>query len=315
MKHKIKTSIVLVSIALLLTHILNRFLSATAVVKNLLKSHIGDHFSWRFGNIFYSKTGSGSPLLLIHDLDPSSSSYEWNELIRQLSKDHTVYAIDLLGCGRSEKPNMTYTNYMYVQLISDFIQQVIGTKPDIVVTGLSASFIIMACYNNPDLFNKIIIINPESIARLNRIPTKKSKMAKFILEIPVIGTSVYHTLTSRKKLEYVFTEEYLFNPFRFQVKYLDSYYEAAHLHQSNGKYLLSSKKGLFLNFNIVKALHEINNSMFILYGDHLTNAKSNAESYAKINPSIVIASVKNTKYLPQIESPNQVLDYIHLFLS
>lgn len=315
MKHKIKNSIVLVSIALLLTHILNRFLSATAVVKNLLKSHIGDHFSWRFGNIFYSKTGSGSPLLLIHDLDPSSSSYEWNELIRQLSKDHTVYVIDLLGCGRSEKPNMTYTNYMYVQLISDFIQQVIGTKPDIVVTGLSASFIIMACYNNPDLFNKIIIINPESIARLNRIPTKKSKMAKFILETPVIGTSVYHTLTSRKKLEYVFTEEYLFNPFRFQVKYLDSYYEAAHLHQSNGKYLLSSKKGLFLNFNIVKALHEINNSMFILYGDHLTNAKSNAESYAKINPSIEIASVKNTKYLPQIESPNQVLDYIHLFLS
>ncbi len=315
MKHKIKNSIILVSISLLLTHLINRFLSATAVVKNLLKSHIGDRFSWRFGNIFYSKTGSGSPLLLIHDLDPSSSSYEWNELVHQLSKDHTVYTIDLLGCGRSEKPNMTYTNYMYVQLISDFIQQIIGEKPDIVVTGLSASFIIMACYNNPDLFNKIIIINPESIARLNRIPTKKSKMAKFILEMPVIGTSVYHTLTSRKKLEYVFTEEYFFNPFRLQAKYLDFYCEAAHLHQSSGKYLLSSKKGLFLNFNIVKALHEINNSMFILYGDHWSHARETAETYVKINPSIETACVKNTKYLPQLESPGQVLDYIHLFLS
>lgn len=315
MKHKIKNSIVLTSIALFVTHLINKFLSATAVVKNLLKSHMGYRFSWRFGDVFYSKTGSGSPLLLIHDLDPCSCSYEWNELIQKLSKNHTVYAVDLLGCGRSDKPNMTYTNYVYVQLISDFIQQVIGSKTDIAVTGLSSSFIVMACYNNPSLFNKIIIINPESIARLNMIPTKKSKIAKFILELPIVGTTVYHILTRKKKLEYTFTEEYLFNPFHFQNKYLDCYYEASHLQQSNGKYLLSSKKGLFLNFNIMKALHEINNSIFILYGDHMTNGKSNAESYSKINSSIELASIKNTKYLPQLEAPDQVLDYINLFLS
>ena len=315
MKYKIKNSIVLTSIALFATHLINRFLSATAVVKNLLKSHMGYRFSWRFGNVFYSKTGSGSPLLLIHDLDPSSSSYEWNELIQKLSKTHTVYAIDLLGCGRSDKPNMTYTNYVYVQLISDFIRHVIRAKTDVAVTGLSSSFIIMACYNDPSLFNKIIIINPESIARLNMIPNRKSKIAKFILELPVVGTTVYHILTSRKKLEYAFTEEYLFNPFRLQMKYLDSYYEAAHFNQSNGKYLLSSKKGLFLNFNIVKALHEINNSIFILYGDHLHTARMSSESYARINSSIEIASIKNTKYLPQIEAPEQVMEYMNLFLS
>lgn len=315
MKHKLKNSIVLTSIAIFSTHLINEFLSATSVVKNLLKSHMGYRFSWRFGDIFYSKTGSGSPLLLIHDLDPSSSSYEWNELIQKLSKNHTVYALDLLGCGRSDKPNMTYTNYVYVQLISDFIQKVIGCATDIAVTGLSSSFILMACYNDPSLFNKIIIINPESIARLNMIPTKKSKIAKFILELPVIGSTVYHILTSKKKLEYAFTEEYLFNPFHFQIKYLDTYYESAHLNHTNGRYLLSSKKGLFLNFNIVTALHEINNSIFILYGDHLKNAQLTVESYTKINPSIELAPIKNTKYLPQLEAPDQVLDYINIFLA
>ncbi|MCI7813336.1 MAG: alpha/beta fold hydrolase [Lachnospiraceae bacterium] len=315
MKHKLKNSIVLTSLALLTTHLMNKFLSATAVVKNLLKSHMGHRFSWRFGDVFYSKTGSGAPLLLIHDLDPSSSSYEWNEMIQKLSKNYTVYALDLLGCGRSDKPNMTYTNYVYVQLISDFIQKVIGCKTDIAVTGLSSSFIIMACYNNPSLFNKIIIINPESISSLNMIPTKKSKIAKFILELPVVGSTVYHILTSKKKLEYSFTEDYLFNPFHFQVKYLDAYHEAAHLNHTNGRYLLSSKKGLFLNFNIVKALREINNSIFILYGNHIKNAQLNAESYIKINPSIEVAPIKNTKYLPQIEDPDQVLDYMNIFLA
>lgn len=315
MKHKITNSIVLTSISLFVTHLINKFSSGTAVVKGLLKPHIGHRFPWRFGNIFYSKTGTGSPLLLIHDLDPAASGYEWNELIQKLSKNHTVYAIDLLGCGRSDKPSMTYTNYVYVQLISDFIHQVIGAKTDVAVTGLSSSFIIMACYNNPSLFDKIIIINPESISSLNMIPTKKSKVSKFILELPIVGTMVYHMLSSKHKLEYAFTEEYLFNPFHFQTKYLDIYYEAAHLGQSNGKYLLSSKKGLFLNFNIVRALREINNSIFLLYGDHLNNAQAIAESYVKINPAIEIAPIKNTKYLPQIEEPNQVLDYIALFLS
>ena len=49
------------------------------------------------------KFGSGKPLLLIHDLDPSSSAYEWNQLEQQLAKDFTVYSIDLPGCGRSDK--------------------------------------------------------------------------------------------------------------------------------------------------------------------------------------------------------------------
>ena len=43
---------------------------------------------------------------LIHDLDPTASSYEWKAVTKKLAENHTVYAIDLLGCGRSEKPNM-----------------------------------------------------------------------------------------------------------------------------------------------------------------------------------------------------------------
>ena len=79
--------------------------------------------------------------------------------------------------------------------------------------------------------------------------------------------------------------------------------------------MLSSKKGLFLNFNICKALHEINNSIFILYGDHVSNASSIAEQYVKLNPAIEVVSIANTKQLPQLEAPDQVLEYINLFLS
>ena len=105
-------------------------------------------YQWRNGTIFFQKKGSGSPLLLIHDLNPISSSYEWNQIIDELSKSHTVYTIDLLGCGKSEKPSFTYVNYIYVQLINDFIQNIIQEKTGLVVTGESFSFAVMAARMN-----------------------------------------------------------------------------------------------------------------------------------------------------------------------
>ena len=77
--------------------------------------------------------------MLVHDLEPASSSYEWHEVRKRLAKNHTVYTIDLLGFGRSEKPNLTYTNYLYVQLLSDFIKSEIGHRTDILATGDAAS--------------------------------------------------------------------------------------------------------------------------------------------------------------------------------
>ena len=140
MKQKIKTGILMTALAVGSLHIVNRCAQAFATVKNLLDKHKGAFYDWRFGQIYYTKTGSGSPLLLVHDLAPAASSYEWDLLLKNLSADHTVYCLDLLGCGRSDKPNLTYTNYFYVQLINDFIEHVIHEKTDIIATGLSSSF-------------------------------------------------------------------------------------------------------------------------------------------------------------------------------
>ena len=82
-----------------------------------------NYFEWRFGNIYYTKKGTGSPILLIHDTLPGASGYEWSKIEDELAIDHTVYTVDLLGCGRSDKSSITYTNFVYVQMISDFIKK------------------------------------------------------------------------------------------------------------------------------------------------------------------------------------------------
>jgi len=314
MKHKIKTTILLTTLAVTILHIINRCIISAATIKNLLLKDIGKFFNWRFGRIFYTKTGSGTPILLIHDLIPYASSYEWNEIIKKLSKDHTVYAIDLLGCGRSDKTNMTYTNFLYVQLITDFVKQVIGQKTDVMATGLSSSFVIMACRNDSELFHKIIMVNPENLTKLNNIPGKRSKVIKFLMDLPIIGTAVYHMIVNKNSLEYLFTEKYLYNPFHMQQKWLHIYYESAHLNESRGKYLLSSITGFYINANINSALKEINNSMIIIAGKKCDNIESIVDNYTAINPAIEVDYIDKVKMIPQLESPDEFYRHLEIFL-
>ena len=203
MKKNIKHFFLLTALAAGTIHFVNRFINMTADIKNILKAENGNFYDWKNGQIYYTKRGSGSPLLLIHDLNPVSSSYEWCKVIRKLEKKHTVYTLDLLGCGRSAKPYLTYTNYLYVQLVTDFIQNVIGEKTDIIASNESISFVTLACNMNKDLANSIIAINPTSLKELHITTDKYASVKKTLLELPVIGTFLYNISIEHalKKLE------------------------------------------------------------------------------------------------------------------
>ncbi len=183
-----------------------------------------------------------------------------------LAKKHTVYCIDLLGCGCSDRPKITYTNFLYVQLITDFIKTVIKEKTDIIASGLSGSFTVMACRNDDTIINKIMMVNPTDLAILNQIPTKQSKIAKFLLELPLVGTLVYNVIVSKGNVDLLFTEQLVYNPFHVDSELVDTCFETAHLDKGNGKYLLSSIAGKYIDRNIAATLKELNNSIYIIGG-------------------------------------------------
>lgn len=315
MKHKIRNTVFMTTLAVGCLHIINKCIITTSTLKDLLPMHSGKFYNWRFGRVFYRKSGSGRPLLLIHDLSSSSSSYEWNQLEQHLAKDYTVYTLDLPGCGRSDKPNLTYTNYLYVQLINEFIEKVIKGRTSVAATGLSGSFVIMACNTNPDLYDKLLLINPQDLQTLSKIPGKRSKMAKLLIDCPIIGTSLYHMFTSRNAIEHDFMEHYFYNPFNVKKRPVNIYYEAAHRNESCGKYLYASLKGHYLNINISHALKKIDNSIFLIGGSHEHSITEIMDSYVELNPAIETMVIEKTKHLPQMEAPEKVYKAMRIFLS
>lgn len=261
-----------------------------------------------------SEKGSGSPLLFIHDLTVGSSNYEFHRLINNLTEKHEVYSLDLLGYGMSDKPAMTYTNNLYEQLITDFIKNVIGRKTSVVVTGESVPFVIMSCHNYPDIFNKMIYINPQSLYLQNQIPSRQTSLFKLLIESPVIGTFIYHLFSNRPSIEKAFYQTYFYNPEEVREKYIYNYLEAAHLGGYNSKYAFASYTGKYMNMNILNELKEINNSILIIGGEKEKEIKTIIENYKYYNASIEECFIPKTKHLPQMEAPDEILDQIRMFL-
>lgn len=296
-------------------HLANRFVDITADMKNILKSQSGDYYDWKNGRIFYTKRGNGSPILLVHDLNPISSSYEWCRTIKKLEKTHTVYTIDLLGCGRSDKPYLTYTNYLYVQLLTDFIQNVIKEKPDVITTNTSVSFAVLAQNLNKDLMRRIIAINPPAPNSFERTPDKYSMMKKTLLELPIIGTFIYNIRTHESNIRKILQETYFCKPQLVSSKMLDAYYEASHMDFGRGKYLMASIEAHYTENTITHALKKLDIPLCIIESRNLRNVSSIADSYAGKNAYVETAYISNAGLVPQLEVPDKLLSIIHMFLN
>lgn len=314
MKKHVRNLLLLTTLTGISIYGINKTISISSSMKNLLRTDRGNFFNWRYGNIFYTKQGKGSPILLIHDLNPASSSFEWEKVSKHLAKHYTVYTLDLLGCGRSDKPNMTYSNFLYVQLITDFIKNIIGSKTNIIVTGESSSFTLMACNMDSEYFDKIMIINPSDLSDLCRTPNKRKNALKFFIDLPIIGTLVYNLVYLKKNVEKLFYKDYFYKDYMVPTKVLDSYYESSHLGNSHGKYLLSSIKANYTNINIIHALRKINNSIYLIVSKEKEGNEEIVNSYISCNPSIEASYISSSKYLPQLEVPNNLLDILNLYL-
>lgn len=291
----------------------NKYITYTARKNKLAPSDTLLTYNWKFGKIRYTKSGSGTPLLLIHNLNSLSSRHEWDSLRPILEKNYTVYAIDLIGCGESDKPQFTYTNYLYVGLISEFIKNVIGGKTDVIASGISTSFTIMANLNDKKLFHKIMLINPVDIREMNHIPSAGSKLRKKMLEIPIIGTMLYYILHSRKNTELYYTEQILCNPFTLTNTITSHAYDDAHTCGASGKYLEGSLVANYLNCNVAHACRTMESDICILGGIQQKNIQEITAFYRSINPSIDCAYVSRSKALPHVENVEETVEKIKLF--
>ena len=296
-------------------HIINRVFTYIATADNRLDGNSFEYYNWRFGRIAYKKKGAGSPVLLVHNFDVCSSMDEWKNIESELAKTNTVYSLDLLGCGCSDRPILTYTNFLYVQLINDFIKNIIGKKTDVIVSGNSASFVLMACANDETIINRIIMVNPQNLASLAKVPTKRSTLVKYLLYTPIIGTFIYNMKVNKRTIYQKFYSDCYYDVNRISEKDILTCFESSHKDKTRSRYLYACQQSRYTNANILFCLGRLNNSIFVISGNGNPENALVAEQYQNYLPSIEIVGINNTKELPHVEKADEFLDQVHVLLS
>ncbi len=104
--------------------------------------------------LFYEKSGTGSPILLLHGNTQSHRIF--SVVTKELEKDFTVYAVDSRDHGKSTRVKVL--NYSDMERdIAEFIEKVIGEK--VIIYGLSDGGILalMLAIDRPELLSRIIV--------------------------------------------------------------------------------------------------------------------------------------------------------------
>ena len=314
-KGKGKALIVLTGLAAAGLHLLNRYEYTQATSPESVSSIGSSTYKWRFGNISYTKVGQGTPLLLLHDLTPGSSSFEFSKLQSELSATYETYALNLLGYGSSEKPELTYTNYLYVQLITDFIKNVIKRPTIVIASGMTISAVFMADYAGNAMITRVIGINPPDLSFLSQVPSLSTRLQKKLIELPIIGTFLYNKATSRNAFEKAFKSEYFYNPYNVEDTFISAYFRAAHIPNYHSRITYASFLGRHLNVNISHALRAMKDPVCLITGEHQDGEAEIVKAYLQYNPSFQLASIPVTRKLPHLERPDATADCIRTFLN
>ena len=126
-----------------------------------LASISGTYWQWQGHSIYYVRAGNRQsgrpPLLLIHGFGASTD--HWKKNIAELQQDFEVWAIDLLGFGRSSKPNLSYSGNLWRDQLRDFISQVIDRPVVLAGNSLGGYCSLCLAAQSPESAAGLVLLN------------------------------------------------------------------------------------------------------------------------------------------------------------
>jgi len=108
--------------------------------------------------------GHGSPsVVFVHGLG-SAGYLEWRYTLPALARAHRVFAPDLPGFGRSEKPAGGYGIPLFARVIDEYIRTR-RLKPVLVGTSMGGRVALDVALRSPELVRKLVLVNSLGVVR------------------------------------------------------------------------------------------------------------------------------------------------------
>lgn len=178
----------------------------------------GTYWQWRGHSVYYVQAGekrqNRPPLLLVHGFGASTD--HWRKNIAQLQQNFQVWAIDLLGFGRSAKPNLEYSGNLWRDQLHDFITEVIRQPAVLAGNSLGGYACLCVAAQRPDSCCGLILLNSagpftdtQTKPKANSLQQGFSKLTRSVLLQPWASYFLFQYLRRRGIIRKTLKQVYL----------------------------------------------------------------------------------------------------------
>ena len=267
-------------------------------------------WDWEHGQIAIYERGrrASPPVLLLHGHNAAASAMEMREPFSRLARTHHVFAPDLLGYGLSDRPNISYTPDLYIQLITDMLRDVVGQPAIVLASSLSAAYAIEVAAHNPDIVQRLVLVCPTGVrSKVER--SLGGGVMQAILRSPILGKSVFNALSSRSNIRQHLVKQIYHDKSLVTSTLVEDYYRTAHI--PGARYAPAAFVGGGLYHDASGAWERSQFPALIIWGrEAKLTPPSNAAPFLATNPRAELQEVPSAGLLPHDEQPEQFTNLV-----
>jgi pimeloyl-ACP methyl ester carboxylesterase len=270
-------------------------------------------YRWKGHDLAYSVAGEGEPLLLVHGVYAGASSFEFRKNFRELSKHFRVYALDLLGCGMSERSGRRYGPEDVASQVEDFVREEIRGQAHLVASSLSAALVVPVAVRSPRLIRKLVLICPTGYGTLDRPSGRLGEAIYGLFRAPVLGDTLYHAIVSRWGLRYFLRGMTYNDPDFVTTELVDDYYRTSH--QPGARYFVAAFVSGKLNLGVADLWPRVPHRALICWGlEAKTTPVEQAQRFVAHNPRSEPRFFRDAALLPHDERSETFNEEVKAFL-
>ena len=181
---------------------------------------------------FWTSGSEGPAVILIHGIGDAVETWESN--INVLGEHHRVYALDLVGFGRSDKPPIQPSLSFGAQFVSDFMETQHIERASVIGNSMGGGISLQFAIQFPDKLEKLVV---ESGAALGK------GVATFfrLFSIPIVGELV--SRPSRWGTAWLL-KQVAYDPALITDELVELYYHLASLPHAQKSFLTTLRVGV-----------------------------------------------------------------------
>jgi len=115
-------------------------------------------------NTHYLVGGDGPPLVLVHGGGAAGAESDWEANLESLAQYYRIYAPDLVGYGKSDKPRLDYTTRFFNRFFDDYMSAVGLERASLLGHSLGGGVALAYALNHPDRVDKLIIVDSAGLS-------------------------------------------------------------------------------------------------------------------------------------------------------